>query len=48
VAGDVGELFADIEWALSLLSERFDTVIWVPGDHELWTHGRETIPWRGL
>jgi 3',5'-cyclic AMP phosphodiesterase CpdA len=48
VAGDVGELFADIEWALGLLSERFDTVIWVPGNHELWTHGRETVPLRGV
>jgi 3',5'-cyclic AMP phosphodiesterase CpdA len=48
VAGDVGELFADIGWALGLLSERFDTVIWVPGNHELWTHGRETVPWRGV
>jgi 3',5'-cyclic AMP phosphodiesterase CpdA len=47
VAGDVGELFADIEWALGLLSERFATVIWVPGNHELWTHSRESVPWRG-
>jgi 3',5'-cyclic AMP phosphodiesterase CpdA len=48
VAGDVGELFADIEWALGLLSKRFDTLIWVPGNHELWTHSRETVPWRGV
>ena len=48
VAGDIGELFADIEWALGLLSERFATVIWVPGNHELWTHGRETVAWRGV
>jgi 3',5'-cyclic AMP phosphodiesterase CpdA len=48
VAGDVGELFADIEWALGLLSERFATVIWVPGNHELWTHGLDTVPWRGV
>jgi 3',5'-cyclic AMP phosphodiesterase CpdA len=48
VAGDVGELFEDIEWGLRLLSERFATVIWVPGNHELWTHGRETVPWRGV
>ena len=47
VAGDVGELFADIEWALGLLRDRFAQVIWVPGNHELWTHGRETVPWRG-
>lgn len=47
VAGDVGEFVADIEWALGLLSERFAKVIWVPGNHELWTHGKETIELRG-
>ncbi len=47
VAGDVGELVADIEWALRLLSERFAKVIWVPGNHELWTHSRDTIALRG-
>ena len=48
VAGDVGELLADVEWALGLLSERFATVIWVPGNHELWTHARDTVAWRGV
>lgn len=47
VAGDVGELFADIEWALGVLRERFAKVIWVPGNHELWTHGRDKVTWRG-
>ncbi|WP_422735149.1 metallophosphoesterase family protein [Micromonospora sp. WMMD729] len=37
VAGDVAEKFADIEWALTLLSSRFATVVWAPGNHELWT-----------
>lgn len=37
VAGDVGERIADVEWALALLKERFATVAWVPGNHELWT-----------
>ncbi|MFB9890921.1 metallophosphoesterase family protein [Planobispora takensis] len=37
VAGDVGERIADIEWALALLRERFATVVWTPGNHELWT-----------
>ncbi|RKN41789.1 metallophosphoesterase family protein [Streptomyces hoynatensis] len=37
VAGDVGEMSEDIEWALTLLAERFAKVIWVPGNHELWT-----------
>ena len=48
VAGDVGELFADIEWALGLLTERFEAVIWVPGNHELWSLDREAVPWRGV
>jgi 3',5'-cyclic AMP phosphodiesterase CpdA len=37
VAGDVGEMTGDIEWALTLLAGRFAKVIWVPGNHELWT-----------
>ena len=48
VAGDVGEFAADIEWALGTLRERFAEVIWVPGNHELWTHRRETLALRGV
>lgn len=47
VAGDVGEIFADVEWALSVLSERFAKVIWVPGNHELWTHHKDPVTARG-
>lgn len=47
VAGDVGELTADIEWALALLRSRFATVVWVPGNHELWTHRRDSVQLRG-
>lgn len=47
VAGDVGELWEDIEWALQTLSERFATVVWVPGNHELWTHPRDSVQLRG-
>lgn len=47
VAGDVGERLADIEWALGLLAERFATVVWVPGNHELWTPPGETEEPRG-
>jgi 3',5'-cyclic AMP phosphodiesterase CpdA len=47
VAGDVGEFFADIEWALGVLAERFATVVWVPGNHELWTHKRDPVRLRG-
>jgi 3',5'-cyclic AMP phosphodiesterase CpdA len=35
VCGDVADAVDDVEWALSLLSDRFAQVIWVPGNHEL-------------
>ncbi len=47
VAGDVGELAADIEWALRILKERFGTVVWTPGNHELWTHQSDPVRLRG-
>lgn len=47
LAGDVGELFGDIEWALRVLSERFSTIVWTPGNHELWTHRDDTVTLRG-
>ncbi len=47
VAGDVGELTADIEWALGLLSQRFAKVIWAPGNHELWTPREDPVQFRG-
>jgi 3',5'-cyclic AMP phosphodiesterase CpdA len=47
VAGDVGEQAADVEWALRTLAGRFALVIWVPGNHELWTHPRDPVQLRG-
>lgn len=47
VAGDVGEKFEDIAWALKLLSERFAQVVWAPGNHELWTHPADSVTLRG-
>jgi 3',5'-cyclic AMP phosphodiesterase CpdA len=47
VAGDVGEVVPHIEWALRLLAERFARVIWVPGNHELWTHPKDPVQLRG-
>lgn len=47
VAGDVSEKVADVEWALRLLSERFAKVVWVPGNHELWTHPGDPVQLRG-
>jgi 3',5'-cyclic AMP phosphodiesterase CpdA len=48
VAGDVGEKASDIEWALGLLRERFAKVIWVPGNHELWTPKDDPVQLRGV
>lgn len=47
VAGDVADKAADIEWALGTLSTRFATVVWVPGNHELWTLGTDPVRLRG-
>lgn len=47
IAGDVGEILSDIEWALRLLSERFAKVIWTPGNHELWTPKQDPVKLRG-
>ncbi|MGK5445062.1 metallophosphoesterase family protein [Micromonospora sp. URMC 105] len=48
VAGDVGDTVADVEWALGLLAERFDTVLWAPGNHELWTPQGDPVTLRGV
>lgn len=47
VAGDVAERSADVEWALTLLAERFARVVWTPGNHELWTHPQDESRLRG-
>ncbi|MEU7612947.1 metallophosphoesterase [Micromonospora sp. NPDC049204] len=48
VAGDVAERYEDIEWALALLSTRFATVVWAPGNHELWTPPKDPVQLRGV
>ncbi|MFE6765810.1 metallophosphoesterase family protein [Streptomyces sp. NPDC057689] len=48
VAGDVGEVAGDVGRALELLSRRFAKVVWVPGNHELWTHRQDPLTLRGL
>jgi 3',5'-cyclic AMP phosphodiesterase CpdA len=47
VAGDVAERVADIEWALATLRAKFSTVVWVPGNHELWTLPSDPVQLRG-
>lgn len=41
VAGDVAERLDLVDWAFGRLAERFARVVWVPGNHELWTVGRD-------
>src|SRR5262249_17433491 len=47
VAGDVGEVFADVEKALRLLRQRHAKAIWVPGNHKLWTLESDPVQLRG-
>lgn len=37
LAGDIGETEAELSEAFALLQRRFARLIWVPGNHELWT-----------
>jgi 3',5'-cyclic AMP phosphodiesterase CpdA len=48
VAGDVAERVDDVESVLAMLADRFATVIWSPGNHELWTTGRDPVRLRGV
>nr|WP_307235997.1 metallophosphoesterase [Catenuloplanes indicus] len=47
VAGDVAEKVTDIQRTLALLATRWSTVIWAPGNHELWTVRDDTVQLRG-
>ncbi len=42
LAGDVGETAAQLELAFRTLQPRFAKLVWVPGNHELWTLPKET------
>jgi 3',5'-cyclic AMP phosphodiesterase CpdA len=48
VAGDVAESMDAIEWTLRLLADRFAKVLWVPGNHELWTVSQDPAAPRGV
>src|ERR1700678_3843683 len=48
VAGDVGEVFADVGFVLASLANRFARVIWAPGNHELWTLPSDPVAARGV
>lgn len=48
VAGDVADGLDAVEWALRLLAERYERVVWVPGNHELLAYGDDRLrgEWR--
>ncbi|WP_055693494.1 metallophosphoesterase family protein [Streptomyces prasinopilosus] len=48
VAGDVAETVDDVHWALATLAGRFRKVVWAPGNHELWSHPKDTVTLRGV
>ncbi|MFL5849035.1 MAG: metallophosphoesterase family protein [Solirubrobacteraceae bacterium] len=47
LAGDVGIFVEEIEWALRTLKDRFATVLWMPGNHDLWTYPQDPCQLRG-
>ena len=47
VCGDVADVMADVEWGLRMLAQRFAKVVWVPGNHELWTTPADPVKLRG-
>jgi 3',5'-cyclic AMP phosphodiesterase CpdA len=47
VCGDVADSPDQVEWALRVLRERFERVIWTPGNHELLTQRDDPPQLRG-
>jgi len=47
LAGDLGETEEHLRFALGIATERFSRVLWVPGNHELWTMPGDTDTLRG-
>jgi 3',5'-cyclic AMP phosphodiesterase CpdA len=47
LAGDVCESLELFEWCLSALADRWAKLIWVPGNHELWTSPNDAPDLRG-
>lgn len=47
LAGDLGEKRAHLEWVLDLLGPKWAKILWVPGNHELWTPPSEPDGLRG-
>jgi len=43
IAGDVCEKSEDLAWVLDTLGPRFAQLLWVPGNHELWTPRKDSV-----
>lgn len=41
LAGDLGETEAHLRWTFETLAPKWGRLVWVPGNHELWTPPRE-------
>lgn len=42
LCGDVGDTPEQLAWALDALAPKFERLVWVPGNHELWSVPRKT------
>jgi len=47
LGGDVGETEEHLAFTLRTLGKKFRQLIWVPGNHELWTLPKDPLPLRG-
>jgi predicted phosphodiesterase len=43
LAGDIGESPDELHYVLRTLQPRFRRLVWVPGNHELWTTSKESL-----
>ena len=48
LAGDVGETERHLELAFDSLQPKYKQIVWVPGNHELWSVASEGIALRGV
>ncbi len=48
LGGDIGELEEHLHFALSILTRRFQRLLWVPGNHDLWTIPSDRSALRGV
>lgn len=47
LCGDIGETDHHLDFTFSCLAPKFKQLIWVPGNHELWTHPHDPLQLKG-